>query len=399
MICNKVALSEEITLNTQYFNWAVNENKNLKTLLNHAHAETSSTSIFKDVPALMIGAGPSLKATLPFLKKIKENNQALIISASTVLRILEKEGITPHFTVIIEGREQKHFSSLPESYIKQLVLIAALQTHTQHLKYRFRKIFWFHHETSPTTKLVEQMMPEALPIPSSGNVICDSLQLAINWGCNPIALCGCDMAYDAKQKYFDGLEKKDGDKEEINKKYFPVPGQKGENLWAPAEFIAYAQSLENMIEKPAVKKKKQVVYNLSVGGRKLKGTIEIAPEEFYRRTLNQVSKADEIVLQQTSTWKRPAKEACTIQEKHSDILKNLHKTLQEMQKPDLNPLTKTAHTNTMLHLLNQLSEFNNGSAQLSIPWIHRLHSGGREEEDLAKLTTTVFKLYKASQKT
>ncbi len=70
-----------------------------------------------------------------------------------------------------------------------------------------------------------------------------------------------------------------------------------------------------------------------------------------------------------------------------------------MQKNSGNPLTKTAQINIVCHLLEQLPEFCNSAAQIMIPWMRRLHTGGRAEQDIAQLTSIVASLYEASQAT
>jgi len=398
-ICNKVAESEISTLNYHYFNLAYNENKNLIKLINRPHANTVNKKILTGVPVLLIGAGPSLKASLPLLRRFKQNNQTLIIAASTVLRVLEKEGVIPHFTIIIESRQQKHFSTLSKSYINKLTLLAALQTNPEHLKYTFKDIYWFHHQTSAVASLVNQLIPEAIPIRSSGNVINDGLRQALSWGCAPIALCGCDMAYTPKQKYLSGLEKND-DSEEAKKEYFPVPGQKGETLYAPAEFIAYAQVLQEIVANElTIEGKKQEIYNLSTGGRRLTGTIEASPEEFYMLTSNKKPDINQKVQELINSWTTPSKNNLGALKKHYNLVLELHKTLELLQKDkdNLTPITEAAYLNICRHLLDQLPEFCNGAAQIMIPWMWRLHSGGTKIADLKQLQTIVNQLLLASK--
>ncbi len=393
--CNAVAANELKTMNRHYFNWAENENRNLNKMVFKRHAESSQTnSALAGTYALLLGAGPSLAKALPLLKNFKQDNRILIIAASTALRALAKENIIPHFTIIIEGREQAHFKNLPKNYINQLNLLAALQTNPKHLIYPFKEIYWFHHGTSPTAALVKKLLPQARPIHSRGNVISDGLQLALNWGCTRIGLCGCDMAYSATQKYCPGLEKEDGEQEEVRKNYFPVPGRQGETLYAPAEFIAYARNLENMTAELSENETIQKVYNLSSGGRRLEGMEDISPEEFYNLTRWEAPEINEALRVHIDSWHRPAPENLFHLDQHRKILEGLHKTLISMQKNDADALSEYARINTMRHLLDQLPEFTNGAALIMIPWLRRLHTGGNAAEDIYQLADITSRLSK-----
>lgn len=50
---------------------------------------------FKEVPAIICGAGPSLEKNLTLLKEIKD--QAIIFAGGSALNALQAKGITPHF--------------------------------------------------------------------------------------------------------------------------------------------------------------------------------------------------------------------------------------------------------------------------------------------------------------
>jgi len=393
-LCNSIAENEAKTLNQHYFNWAENENRNLKKMVQHCHAISTTNSQLAGSSALLIGAGPSLKKILPYLKKIKQNNQVLIIAASTVLRTLIKEEIIPHFTIIIEAKKQSHFDNLPVSFIKKLCLIAALQTNPEHLNYPFKEIYWFHHQASPTIDIVRQLIPEAIAVESGGNVIIDGLQLALNWGCSTINLCGCDLAYDSNKKYYSGLEKDGGNQEESNKKFIPVPGQQGNTLFAPIEFVADAQRLEDIMAK--LECKKQKLCNLSVEGRTLKGIEEKPPKQFYNLSLKEKSGMSEKLQKHIESLRQPHPKDISKLNKHFQTLEKLHNTLILYIQRNINSNSdiNIAHINTIRYLLNLLPEFSNGAALIMVPWLRRIYKNEHEEEDIVQLLNTVIQLLK-----
>lgn len=70
------------------------------------------TGAFKGVPAVLVGAGPSLSAALPLLREIQD--RAVIVVADTATKLLLREGIRPHFTALLDMTDKtaKFFKDL-----------------------------------------------------------------------------------------------------------------------------------------------------------------------------------------------------------------------------------------------------------------------------------------------
>ncbi|MFZ5353320.1 MAG: motility associated factor glycosyltransferase family protein, partial [Bacillota bacterium] len=68
--------------------------------------------VFKDIPAIIVSAGPSLNKNIELLKNIKD--KAIIISCGSAINILESRGIVPHVMAGIDpGKDQsKIFGSV-----------------------------------------------------------------------------------------------------------------------------------------------------------------------------------------------------------------------------------------------------------------------------------------------
>ncbi len=69
---------------------------------------------FKDIPAIIIGAGPSLSKDITFIKKHKED--AILIAVDTALKSLLNEGIEPHFCLAVDPQiiNARYFENTPE---------------------------------------------------------------------------------------------------------------------------------------------------------------------------------------------------------------------------------------------------------------------------------------------
>lgn len=372
------------TLNELYFQWIRNEIKNLHFLKDRQCA-ISCPDGMKNVPAVLVGAGPSLRHSLPALKGISRSDSMLIIAASTTLRVLIHEEIYPHFVIIIEGQKQAHFENIP--HLNRLRLLAHLQTFPAHLEYPFKDIFWFNQETSALASVIASILPETQPIKFSGNVISAAFLLASFWGCNPIAFTGMDLAYQDGDKYMKGLAKKEYEPE--RKHFYDVPGQNNCQLKAPPEFLSYAHNLELELEHLKKTRPEFQAVNASVGGRRIRGAIEMPLEDFARHTPTGDVAVDRILTQFISSW--PELPADPLERILENYLKTYHlldrildKSVSSLQKPD--NLAKIEQH------MKQLPEFNTNVVRL-IPWVHHIRSGRKvSEADLSSLKTEVCQI-------
>src|SRR5262245_60352828 len=93
--------------------YLLNTLTNLPTVASEADAGALS-DLFTDIPAIVIGAGPSLDATLAAIRDLQD--RALLISVDTAVRPLLAAGITPHLVVSVDPSEEnaRHLVDLPD---------------------------------------------------------------------------------------------------------------------------------------------------------------------------------------------------------------------------------------------------------------------------------------------
>ncbi len=354
------------TLNKLYFEWVKNETINLHQL-KQKRCATCCGQHMENVPAILVGAGPSLRHGLLALKEIYKKQNALIIAASTTLRLLIPEGIIPHFVIIIEGEKQAHFDHIP--HLDQLNLLAHLQTHPDHTRHLFKDIFWFNQETSPLSPFVQSILTKNRPLNFSGNVLSAAFLLTAQWGCNPIAFIGMDLAYPSGSKYMSGLEK--SGEEDLKRNFYDVPGQNNEMLKAPPEFVSYARNLETAIELNQKAAPQLKVINASIGGRRISGTVEMPLEGF----MTQITKKDPSLQPLLETFidscsPLPAAETARFLNHQKQTYRNLENILEKESSEPLG----TDQWIQIRDLMNRLPEFTTGVSRL-IQWIRNIRSG------------------------
>lgn len=159
---------------------------------------------FRQVPAIICGAGPSLNKNRDQLKDLKE--RALLFAGSSALNALIPKGILPHFGVAIDPNQA------------QLPRVEAAAPH--HLPFFYRQRL-FHRAldaiTGPRLYLTgtggyevaqwfeQELGLEGESLDEGHNVVNFCIEIAHALGCDPIILVGVDLAFTNDQPYADGV--------------------------------------------------------------------------------------------------------------------------------------------------------------------------------------------------
>lgn len=158
---------------------------------------------FKNIPAIICGAGPSLEKNLDVLKTLSD--RALIFAGGSSLNVVNNQGLIPHFGIGIDPN--------PEQYHRLIT------NHTFHLPLFYRnrmenrasqimpgpKIYvpgsdnplsiWFEKNLGIFEGEVEE----------GHNVVNFSIEIARRLGCNPIIFVGLDLAFTEVKTYASGI--------------------------------------------------------------------------------------------------------------------------------------------------------------------------------------------------
>ena len=178
----------------------------LATNLNGRCNGSSLTNIFRDVPCVIVGAGPSLQKNLDVLKTL--GSKAVILADSSAISDLTQQGITPHMGSYFD----------PYSRLKDLFLTnTAFELPTIHCARTFSDVTrWIHGMpiylkgsiATPVVSWVEEsqgfsgIQNEELISSATSNTF-----LAQLMGCNPIIYVGLDLAYTDNKDYMQGISK------------------------------------------------------------------------------------------------------------------------------------------------------------------------------------------------
>lgn len=144
---------------------------------------------FKDYPAIIVGSGPSLEKSLPYLKEAQD--KALIFSCDTTLKILLNHGIQPHFSAVLErvNWQANYFKNIPKNQSPSLIALSTV--HPDVFKVHQGPVFAMRRSTA----FDPWIFPEEtfFEIGSSVSHLC--LMAAKILGCSQIFYIGIDCAY------------------------------------------------------------------------------------------------------------------------------------------------------------------------------------------------------------
>lgn len=159
---------------------------------------------FEKVPAIICGAGPSLKKQLPLLAKI--GDKALIFAGGSSLNALNAANILPHFGAGIDpnspqfDRLSKNQSfEVPFFYRNRMFHQAFLMIHGPRLYITgsggYDVSNWFEEQLNIEGELLDE----------GHNVVNFCVEVANSLGCDPIIFVGMDLAYTGLEAYAPGV--------------------------------------------------------------------------------------------------------------------------------------------------------------------------------------------------
>jgi hypothetical protein len=156
----------------------------------------------KGVPAILVGAGPSLDVNIPHLAELAD--RAVIIAADTAARPLMNAGIAPHFIVAVDPTEQnaRHLIALPKADAAWLIAEPSIDRCALP-PFEDRTFFGRIGPHHPWPWLASLGLDRG-QLRSWGSVLTTVVDVALQLGANPIVFVGADMAFTDNRPYARG---------------------------------------------------------------------------------------------------------------------------------------------------------------------------------------------------
>lgn len=239
----------KVNMATNLFNhrqWFQNGICNLKYLKKTAPINILKDS-FKNMPAVIVSAGPSLNENIEAIKKIK--GKAIIAAVGSGIAVMEKNNISSDITSAVDG------SKLEEQLLENIDINAKSAFFYNSILYytvaskmgdsKFLMNISFFDEYYG--KLLNWDQFDIYSGPSVANTMAYNLS---QLGCNPIIFLGQDLCYSMGKSYADGIEDIKGENKIDNdaKKGSVIMRNKiGEAVYTNSGFMAMKDLMENCI--------------------------------------------------------------------------------------------------------------------------------------------------------
>ncbi len=154
----------------------------------------------RDIPAIIVSAGPSLNKNIKELRKAK--NRAFIVAVDTAVKPLVKAGIIPDLYVVVDGLKPVELFDFEEA--RQIPMMTSITSAKGVLaQHKGKKIFYFEGVMLAYNLLAMNGIPFS-SVSCGGSVACSAFSLVYKLGFSRIILVGQDLALTGNKTHADG---------------------------------------------------------------------------------------------------------------------------------------------------------------------------------------------------
>lgn len=202
--------------------WIINSMKNFKEVLDTPNILLEKRGAFKNKPAILVAAGPSLNEEIENIRYIKENGLAYIFSVGSAINTLIYNDIYPHVACTYDPtvNNQKVFAKVKERNIKDIPMIFGSSVGYETLiDYPGDKYHMITSQDTVSSYFLKNKDEKTVYIVQDApSIAVVTLQLLYQLGFNPIILVGQNLAYKGRKRHSEGVYySKEVTKEEMEK--------------------------------------------------------------------------------------------------------------------------------------------------------------------------------------
>ncbi|MBE3569930.1 MAG: motility associated factor glycosyltransferase family protein [Bacillales bacterium] len=263
--------------------WTINAIKNFPYVMKTPNIlHDVDSSVFKDKPAIIVSAGPSLSEEFENLRYIKEHGLAYIFSVGSAINALISHDIYPDAACTYDPSHlnQKVFQKVKELNISSIPLIFGSSVGFETLKgYPGPMLHMLTSQDTISPQLVKTNENEAINIVlDASSIAVMTFQLLKLLECQPIILVGQNLSFKDNSRYAEGIEydhvTNRVSENELSEKMM-VEDVYGNMVYTNETFKSMKNQLEMYIENA----KDTEVINTTNGGAKIQGTTFIRLSE------------------------------------------------------------------------------------------------------------------------
>ncbi|MFS0872186.1 motility associated factor glycosyltransferase family protein [Paenibacillus xylanilyticus] len=196
--------------------------------------------------AVVVSSGPSLEDDISVLKQLC--GHALIISAGSSIQALQKHGIDPHISVIMDGHavNERIFSN-PGTLNSPLFFTSSSYYQISDQKNK-GKIYGMLRNDLVSQYMLERKDSDCVIIPTE-TVAGTAIQVAVVFGVQQILFVGQDLSFPDKQYYSSGIEhlSVEARSKQLETALITVPNVQGGFNQTDRSFLIMKKAIEDLV--------------------------------------------------------------------------------------------------------------------------------------------------------
>lgn len=268
--CRDIAMFETMQFNTR----DVFSNVIVKNLFNNArflcdgYKITQLANVIpKNIPGIVVAAGPSLDKNIQELKRAK--GKAFIIAVDTAIKPLLREEIVPDMFAIIDGLKPLELVKVEGA--RDIPLATTLNAAMEVLEYHKGKKFFSNEGFLFAEEIFSHSGHSTVYITGGGSVATNAFSILHKIGLNTIILVGQDLAYTHNKSHADGTFQEKMEEQDTTN-FIMVEGNYEEKVPTLVNLKLYLDWYNDYIAGCKKHNKNFRVINATEGGAKIENT-------------------------------------------------------------------------------------------------------------------------------
>lgn len=269
-LCRDIAHEEVAGFNTKM----IFSNVMVKNLLSNApylckgyKTTQLIDAIPRDIPGIVVAAGPSLNKNVKELRKAK--GKSFIIAVDTAIKPMLQAGVKPDMIAIIDALKPVELVKIAGA--EQIPLVTTLNAASEVLQYHMGMKFFFNEGYQFAERIFLKSGQKIGDVSTGGSVATSAFSLLYKIGIDRIILVGQDLAYTNNKSHADGTFQEIMEEQDTSN-FIMVEGNYQEKVPIAGDLKIFLDWYNMYIEGCKKHRKNFCVINATEGGAKISNT-------------------------------------------------------------------------------------------------------------------------------